>query len=47
LPDENTYIVVINLGDEAEVVDVKKTLSEVPDKIKIHALGINSRHMAG
>jgi hypothetical protein len=47
LADENTYVVVINLGDEAEVVDVKKTLSEVPDQIKIHALDINSRHMAG
>ncbi|PNF21613.1 Maltase 2 [Cryptotermes secundus] len=47
LPDEDTYVVVINLGDEMEVVDVKKALSEVPDKIKIHILGINSRHMAG
>jgi hypothetical protein len=38
---------VINLGEETEVVDVKKALSEVPDKIKIHVLGTNSRHMAG
>jgi hypothetical protein len=47
LADEDTYVVVINLGDETEVVDVKKVLTEVPDKIKIHVLGINSRHMAG
>jgi hypothetical protein len=47
LPDEDTYIVVMNLGAETEVVDVKKALSEVPDRIQIYALGINSRHMAG
>jgi hypothetical protein len=47
LLDEDTYIVVINLGDETEVVNVTRTFSEVPDTIQIHTLGINSRHMAG
>jgi hypothetical protein len=47
LADEKMYIVVINLGDEAELVDLQRNLTEVPDRIKIHALGINSRHMAG
>jgi hypothetical protein len=47
LADEQMYVVVINLGDKEEVVNLQLNLTEVPDKIRIHFLGINSRHMAG
>jgi hypothetical protein len=47
LADEDTYVVVINLGDEVENVNLTKSLTEVPDRIKIHTLDTNSRHMAG
>jgi beta-galactosidase GanA len=47
LEDEDTYVVVINFGEQQETVDVKNTFVDLPDSMTIHILGINSGHMAG
>jgi beta-galactosidase GanA len=47
LDNEDSYVVVVNFGSNAETVNVKETFSEVPDEITMLLLSINSGHMAG
>ncbi|XP_021925052.1 maltase 2-like isoform X2 [Zootermopsis nevadensis] len=47
LESEDTYVVVINLGDQQETVNVKATFEYLPDQITIHIVGVYSGHMAG
>lgn len=47
LANEDTYVVVINLGNEGETVDLRNKFDELPDGLKIHIASENSQHMAG
>ncbi|XP_069700379.1 maltase A1-like [Periplaneta americana] len=47
LEGEDSYIVLVNLGDETETVNLKNTFDWLGDTVTIYAVNIQSQHMVG
>ncbi|PSN54048.1 Maltase A1 [Blattella germanica] len=47
LEGEESYIVILNLGDQIETVNIKDKFTWVPDQLTISALSLYSQHMVG
>ena len=47
LKDEDTFVVIINLGSEEESIDLQSQIDYLPETVTVHTSSINSEFETG